>query len=333
MADTMDIVKLAVDTYKGNIAGNFSMDESMDTLRNALVAANNGSDRLDYRAIRDGECKGLFRIIEEIVSKTVIEGLQGNEFFMNLVEYKNLKLGDKNSFYVPDDSLFFVADTARGTQGVRRQRLNGGTTFDIKTSFKTVKFYEELDRVLAGRISLNDFIDVLNRSFTKKNLDDIYAAFTGITKTAGSKYLPTAGTYSEAALLEMIDHIEAANGQKATIMGTRQALRKLTTAVQSTLAEDDMYNLGYYGKFNGTPMVCLNQIHKTGTDDFLLPNNEIYVFAGPTKPIKYVTEGQDTIIMNTQYANQDLTQDYLYGSQYGVGVIISEKFGIYTMSS
>lgn len=42
-----------------------------------MVAANNGSTKLNYKAIRDGKCQGLFALVEEILSRTVVEGLQG----------------------------------------------------------------------------------------------------------------------------------------------------------------------------------------------------------------------------------------------------------------
>lgn len=76
MADYNKIVKLGLDAYHGNVQ-NYSMNEAMDTMRQALIEANGGSTKVNYKAIRDGKCVGLFTIIEEIISKTVIEGLQG----------------------------------------------------------------------------------------------------------------------------------------------------------------------------------------------------------------------------------------------------------------
>lgn len=76
MAEMNDIVKLAVDMYHGKVE-KYSMEESKETLRNALIAANNGSSKLDIRAIRDGKCSGLFALVEEILRVTINEGLQG----------------------------------------------------------------------------------------------------------------------------------------------------------------------------------------------------------------------------------------------------------------
>ena len=108
MADYKDIVKLGVDGYKGNVE-KYSVKQSQDTLREALIEANNGSTKLDYRAIRDGKCVGLFAIIEEILKETVVEGILNTDFFNALVEYRNVGEGDENLFIVEDDTLFVVS--------------------------------------------------------------------------------------------------------------------------------------------------------------------------------------------------------------------------------
>lgn len=76
MAEMNDIVKLAVDTYKGRVQ-KYSTEQASDVLRKALVEANNGKTTLNYRDIRDGKCAGLFTLIEQIITATAVEGLQG----------------------------------------------------------------------------------------------------------------------------------------------------------------------------------------------------------------------------------------------------------------
>lgn len=333
MATVNDIVKLAVDTYNGTPAGQYSLDESHEVVYSAIVAANNGKKYLDRKDIRDGKCGELFAIIEETIVKTVIDGLQGNEFFMNMVEYKNLALGDTNEFYIPDDSLFYVDEVARGTQGLRRQRLGGGNRISVNMKTYGVKVYEELDRMLSGRADLNNIIDRVGRSIVKKQYDDIFTAWTGLVNNSGSTYIPASGSYSEAVLLELCEHVEVNNGQTPIIMGTRAALRKVTTATVSETAKEDMYNMGYYGNFNGIPMVRINQIHKTNTDSFLLPDNQLYIIGINTKPIKYVNEGEALIVPPTYGMNADFSEDYLFVNNAGIQVIIPDKkFAVYTMS-
>ena len=78
--------------------------------------------------------------------------------------------------------------------------------------------------------------------------------------------------------------------------------------------------------------MSVKQVHKAGTDDFLLDDNKLYVIAADDKPIKFVNEGTGLLINHESMENADLTQEYLYGQAYGVGAIFNEKMGIYTLS-
>ena len=325
MAEMNEIVRLAVDAYHGTQT-KYSVGESMDTLHQALVAANNGSTILNYKDIRDGKCVGLFTLIEEILSRTVVEGLQASDYFNSLVEYRNVALGDKNLFYVEDSNLFTVADAADGTQGIRRQRLGGMSETSIPTSFKVVKIYEELNRVLSGQVDFNRFIQKVSESFQKKILDDIYSLWISATADdfGGTTYFPAAGAYDEDTLLDLISHVEAAaHGRPATIIGTKKAIRNLAPAIQGNDSESDIYNLGYYGKFYGTPVVALPQRHKDNSTDFVFSDNLLTVIAGDDRPIKFVNEGQSTVLMGDPMQNMDLTQTYMYGEKYGLGIVLA----------
>lgn len=288
MADMKEVVKLAIDAHKGSVE-KYSTKQSQDVLRQALVEANGGSTKLNYRAIRDGKCSGLFALVEEILSKTVVDGFTGDEYFNTLVDFRNVAEGDQNLFLVEDDTLFVVSETANGTQGIRRQRLGGAKEVAIPTSLKSVRIYEEMNRVLSGRVDFNDFITRVAESFRQKLLGDIYGLWSGATAEdfGGVTYFPTAGSYDEDKLLDLIAHVEAAAGGKtATIVGTKKAVRNLMPSIQSDAFKDDLYNLGYAGKFYGTPVVCTPQRHKVGTTDFVLRDDVLTVVAGDDKPIK-----------------------------------------------
>lgn len=329
MADFNEIVKLAVDTYHG-VQTKYSAAESTDTLRQALVAANNGSTTLDIRAIRDGKCNGLFALVEEIISRTAVEGLQANDWFTTLVDFRNVKLGDKNLFDVEDDTLFTVAEVADGTQGLRRQRLSGTTTVSIDTSLKAVKIYEELNRILSGRVDFNTFIDKVSKSFEAKLLDDMYTLWSGVTSAdLGGVYVNpnvgnVAGTYDEDKLLDIISHVEAAaGGKQATILCTKKAARKIAPNAHgdSDGARNDLYSKGYFTSFYGTPVVVTPQRHKVNSTTFVFPDDIITVVAGGERPIKCVYEGDPLVIMGNPLTNADLTQNFMYAEKYGMGLV------------
>lgn len=325
MADMNDIVKLAVDAYHGNVE-KYSVGQSMDTLRAALIEANGGSTKLDYKKIRDGKCQGLFTLVENILEKTVVEGLQGDEYFNALVDFRNVAEGDLNLFEVEDSNMFVVADAADGTQGIRRQRLSGVSQVSIPTSMKYVKIYEELNRVLSGRVDFNTMINKVSESFKQELLNNIYTLWSNATAAdlGGVTYFPTAGAYDEEELLELIAHVEAAAGGKpATIVGTKKGIRNLVPSIQGDGYKDDLYNLGYAGKFYGTPVVVTPQRHKIGSTDFVMDDNMLTIIAGSDKPLKVVYEGDPLVIMGDPLTNGDLTQEYLYGSKWGTGIVLA----------
>lgn len=337
MAEMKDIVKLAVDAYKGNVE-KYSVNQSQDALRQALIEANNGKTTLDYKAIRDGKCNGLFTLIEEILSNTIVEGLQGDEFFNAMVDFRNVAEGDQNLFLVEDKNLFVIAEAADGTQGIRRQRLGGVTETAIPTTLKVVRIYEELNRVLAGRVDFNAFIGKVAESFRQKLLNDIYTLWSGVSaaQIGGTAYFPAAGSYDEDTLLGVIAHVEAAAGGKpATLIGTKKALRALRESIQGNNAKDELHAMGYYGTFYGTPCVAVPQRHQVGSTNFVLDDTVITVVAGDDKPIKVVYEGNPIVLMGDPMQNADFTQEYLYGEKYGMGIVLAggnSGIGIYDMT-
>lgn len=325
-----NVVKLAIDSYKGKIQGNYSTTDSMDVLRQALVEANNGSTTLDFRAVRDGDCKKLFAIMEEIVTKTVIEGLPTSSPIFQFVEYRNKALGDQDSFIVKDSSLFAVADIAEGTQGVRRQRLAGGETIYVTPQLKAIKVYEELNRILSGRIDINEMIDRVSKSFLLKIGQDIYTAFAGTYSKLVAPY-QVSGAFTEALLTTLIDHVEAATGMKAYILGSKQAVKKITgiTGIDAASAKEDLYAMGYVGHVGNNPVIAMNNGHKAGTTTFILNDTDLFVVAGDDQFIKFVTEGDTLIIPGDPMSNADLSQDFLMAQRYNVGIVMSTVFGVY----
>lgn len=325
MSEIKDIVKVAIDGYKGSVE-NYSVGQSQELLRKALIEANGGSTVLDYKKIRDGKCNGLFTLLEEILSQTVVEGLQGDEFFNSLVDFRNVAEGDQPTFLVEDRDLFVVSKAADGTQGVRRQRLGGVTEATIPTELRVVRIYEELNRVLSGRVDFNTMITKVSESFRQQFLNDVYALWSGATadKLGGTTYFPVAGAYDEGELLDLISHVEAAAGGKtATIVGTKKAIRKLMPSITGDSAKEDIYNLGYCGKFFGTPVVATPQRHKIGSTEFVMDDDVVTIIAGDDKPIKVVYEGNPIILMGDPTNNADFTQEYFYGEKYGMGIVLA----------
>ena len=171
---------------------------------------------------------------------------------MNYVDFRNLAEGDENLFITEDDLMFEVSETADGTQAIRRQRLDGSSEQKLATSMKMLRIYDELNRVLAGRVDFNHMISKVSESFQRKVLNDIYALWINATTpgAAGGApmgsavYFPAAGNWNEDTMLTLIEHVEAASGESATIVGTKKALRNAKEGIQSDGAKEELHAMG-----------------------------------------------------------------------------------------
>lgn len=344
--DKQGIINVAMDLQNGvqlfaDSEGErqFSAAEAEQKLREALIAANGGSTVFNYKTFRRNKTE-LFEIIEELVEVITENAFERDNFLKNYVEMKNTAKGDKNVFLIPATADFVVCDTADGINMPRRQRLNGGEA-TVKTRIHEVRMYDEFSRFMAGRVDWATLCDKVAKAFIKDIWMDIYTELEGITaNTQGmsATYVKT-GNFDEQTLLDLCAHIEAETGEAPVIVGTANALRHCvtangTTAMMSNPAKEDLYNMGYYGKFNGYPMVKIPQLHKPNTDTFALNDKIIHVFAGGEKFVKFVDAGETFIHEATDGVyNKDRTLEFLMEREYGVGVVIANHtYGKYTLS-
>jgi hypothetical protein len=332
MADKNAIVKLAVDICKNKVNTEFASadrDEQMKVLRESLIEANGGNSKLTYKSMRNNI--ELFEIIETILEQNDVQGFEDNDFFEQFVDYRNLKLGDENQFYVPDNSLFVVNTIAEGVNGTLRQRINKGTTQTITPTLKTISAYEELNRLLSGRIDIVEFVEKIRKSFMNKRMTSIYTTFYGGLSGLPAGFTVT-GSYTEANLQDIIAHVEASTGEDAIIVGTKKALGKVTTAVVSENAKERYNQMGFYGVFNGTPMTYIKQSHTAGTHDFAISDSDIWVVSAGVKPVKFVTEGDAIFEQGQAIDNADLTVDMFAGERWECGIVLNQLYGQYRIS-
>ncbi len=330
-----DVTKVMIDAIKGVNFENYSAAQTSEAIRNALIEMNGGSTKITPKNFYRGS--ELYTLVEELIPVIIDEGFKDDDPIFSLVEYRNIAEGDLQEFIVEADSLFLVADAAAGTRGVRRQRINNQQALTIKTSLKEVRIYEELSRLMAGKVTMEKFVEIVATSFKQKILTDVYKAISEISQeTTGlsSDYVVASSGNNETALLTLIEHVEAATGKTARIYGTKTALRKISSELTWTgdPVNSDMYEVGYVGKFYGTETYAMRQLHKPGTSTFALDDSKVYVIAGDDKPVKVVNEGEGLLYDSDAYDRIDLTQEYVYGQAFGIGVICAEKFGILTLA-
>ena len=95
---------------KGEVEG-YSKKEVNDkivSLFRAAIGCDEHSTANEIRkAIRRNQSV-VFDLLEEVIDNMLVTGWQNDPFMMKYVDQKNLALGDKNEFYVEDDSMLSV---------------------------------------------------------------------------------------------------------------------------------------------------------------------------------------------------------------------------------
>jgi len=327
-----NLIKLCIDASKNRVQ-NYTAQQTSEAIRDAFMSLM-GTDKPNQRQFRK-HAPDIFEIIEVILEQVVVDNLANNPFFEQFVEYRDLNLGDTNEFYVEDKTMLTVSKVARGTWDLRRQKLDIGDSFTVKTSTYGIKLYSDFLRVMAGRMDWNAFVAKVEQALKNKMAEEIYTNFMSTID-----YLPTefkkTGTLDEDVLMEIVDHVSVASGNSpVTIAGTKTALKKLTGTVTdywSDSMKDEKYNTGALKMWEGIPLLVIPQIHTANTFNFAISNTRLIVLPA-SKPIKIVREGQSLIKETTAGTeNMDMSVEYTYLTNYGIAVIFNILYGMYEMA-
>lgn len=314
-----ELQQLAFDLYKGTVK-NFTVKETNDVLRKAFL------DRIGLETFTAKEFRRhkveIFEILEETVTPIVNDRLeqQMGEF----ADVRNLALGDTIVFDIEDPKLFEVANIARGTHNLRKQRIQNGK-LPMEMERMGVAVYEELERFLSGRIDWARIVDKVIKSFEREIAVRVQnALFTGHTAYA-SDYIYS-GAYDENELLRILGNVEAMYGS-AQIVGTKQALAKIQPEYIGSGGKDNYNALGYLGIYRGYRTVELAQTNVAGTQVHNLANDLLILPASEGKFVKIVTEGEATVEEHNNYMG-DGSKEFLFAQNVGVAVAIAKYYGI-----
>ena len=334
-----EIAKLIIDNYNNDLPTQFSAKtkaERDEMIRQEMldVLGMTKFDAMSFRkAMRNPVTNvKVFEIIENVITEGIIKGTYKNAFFDQFVETKTIDAGDINEFYVEPRHQLVAAEFSGSHFDLKRQRIDVGQSFSVEMRDFGIKVYEYLERVLASRCDFVTLVNLLQEAVDRKLREISYTTFEALLNRLPEQWT-VSGSFDEAEILEVCAHIEADAGE-VTLVGTKIALNKLQGKV-ALPASDAMKNerneKGYVSLWNGYRCIELEQVHKQGTFDFLMSNDEIYLIAGDTKPVKMaVTSG--LINETSGYQNHDMSMEYTYTFQAGVSVVLDKAIGKITLA-
>lgn len=330
------LVNLCVDARRGRV-GNFSANGEKYTdeaARNAFAKVLDidlaKGDKLTYSAWRKHKIE-VFEVIEEVLKVTLPDAWDKSYFYNELVEIRNLNLGDKNEFIVEDPGTLIVSRFSGNHWNIDRQKLPAGKTFTVGTEWFGVRVYEEFERFFKGINTLAEMFNKIQDAFQKEIDARIYAAFNG----AGT-YLPAAfkenGTFDEKTFLQLCQKVAIASGKEVRIAGTKIALAKLGSALPAAWVSDEMKNekntTGMLKVWNGISTIEIPQSFIRGTFNVRTADNKLFVLPMNYKPIKLVYEGDVRTRELGMTDTIDQTVDVETQIKFGIGVIFESYFGV-----
>ncbi|MFK3936680.1 hypothetical protein ACI2JA_04080 [Alkalihalobacillus sp. NPDC078783] len=323
-----ELVKALIDVarHQGE-ATQFSKSDNSRDVREQFFKVL-GTENPTFKDIRENPV--FFRIVEETLDYLINDGIENNPFFNQFVEYRNGAAGDKNEFYVEDQSTLFVDEVAEGIATARRQTLNVGQSFSIPVQTKIVKIYTDLHRVLTGRMDWSAFVQKVEQAFNKDVALGIYTSIMGASQHLPAQFVESGNDADK--IHSVADHVQAATGKTPIIAGTKQALRQIgyapsTSFLLSENMKDQINQNGILNMWEGLPVIEIPQVHTTNTFDFAVDNKKLLILATDGKPIKLVTEGESLMKEATGTENDDMSQEYALIKKFGAGVVFDSLHG------
>lgn len=318
--------------------------------RKIFGLGDNPSKRDRKRAYRD-HGREFFDVIEEIEDWKITVGIQENEWFNELVRYRNLKDGDSQTFVVEaDDVILSIAKMGRRHHDTILQRLNEGSTYSVATELYGAAVGADIDKFILGQVEWDKMVDAIAKSFVymiqNMILTEIKDAYTSLSPTISAKTVST-GALSVAtkdAFDEIIENVSILNGNAPVcIMGTHTALKKINNLAdvnwRSSSQKEDVAAMGRLGSYETTTLIELPQRFTDKTlSQKLFPNDKLFIFAmNGNKLVDMVDVGETHIDEITEhgeaYGRVDDIMKYEVQRELGVATRLHSAFGQWTITA
>ena len=352
MKTSYDEVKnLMFDLYKNELEDGITKREAEDKLREVSLKifglTKDSSRRERERAYRDYG-RQFFDVIEEVTDWTVTTGLKENEWFNALVNYANLKEGDKNLFVNEHEEVILsVARMGKRHHDTMLQRLTENTTYSVETDLYGAAVGADIDRYLIGQEDWTKLVDAITKAFTVMIQELIFAEIL-----EAPKKLPVQSGFVETGALstatrkkfnKVLQNVSVANDNAdVVIMGTMVALQELEGLIDINWLADSqkedkakMGRLGNYGRY--TLVEIPQRFARNDVTKDMYKDDVLWVFAsGDNKMVDMVDVGETLIeeITDRGTANSNIADLMKYEVQreFGVATRLGRYFGQWTIT-
>lgn len=330
-----------LNTSYGRPSGKFSTEDSNTAIRKYFetelgIPEGCKDVKIIKRALRRNKVR-FFEIIEDTVEDLLVSGWRDNEFFERFVEIKNLQIGQKNLFYVPDESILTVSEFSGDHNDLIRQKLGAGQEFSVNVRNYGIKVYDEYVRFQAAIIDWAAFTNKLYEAVDKQVNDMIFEAFMGLDTVVPAGFGET-GSLDFDKVINLAEAVSIATGEEIFIAGTRPAISKLMGLTQAGWISNEMKNqrntTGATAYFEGIETLIVPNSFEKGTTTPKYNNKKLYFIPkSDAKPIKFVYEGDLEYTESTDKLDRvDQTMEAMIQFKAGLATVFGKYFGTYVFS-
>jgi hypothetical protein len=325
MAKLTDLQVLALDTYR-KAPVNYSLSDANNAIRKAVLEACGGE--WDYYSFKKNQYD-VFAIIAQIMPVAMNASLANK--FSGFADFIDTAMGDENNFIVEDNALFPVYTVGRGNGDVARQKISG-RSFSVSTVNKEIKFYDEFDRFMAGKIDLTTLTDRATASYLhyvgQLIAETIYGSYASVNTNNKAT-----GAYDADTLAGIIEHTKAATGaDRVQIWGSTTALGNIADGFgYSDRAKDEANQLGFYGNFRGADLIAFPQAYQPQSTTYVVNTAHVIVLPAGEKIVKVAFEGTPFVGTTDPMDRADRQIEFVYGRRVGAAAITvpDNMFGFY----
>lgn len=321
--------KLAFDATTGIAKEGFTKEQMNEAVRNVVREACGGE--WNYYKFMENRYK-VFAIMAEVMPVAMNASLAGK--FDGFAQFHDTALGDKPYFWVEDNQVYPVYTASRGNGDVERQRIID-RNFTVPTIIKAIKFYEEFDLFMAGKMDMARLSEKATISMTNYVGELISDTIYGSYASVDTEFKAT-GAFASATLVSIIENVKAATGaDRLQIFGTTTALGNVSDgAGYSDRAKDGFNSLGYYDTFRGTDLYALPQAYAASTQTLKVNGDHIIILPANETIVKVLFEGEALVDMKDGMNRNDMQPEVLFTRRVGAAAITvpEGKFGFYKFS-
>lgn len=313
----------------------------------ALFAYVYGVDKFEFSAenlrrfrspsrMNTSERDRYYEVISAV--ETVVTPAVASDFTGKWAEIRNIAWGDTAEFTIDSNEILIAKKSAEGVVAGTNQRVFRDT-ITINPEPLNIRFDTDWYEIAAGKADFGKMYFRASQGFVNYITLSAYNELVSLATQIPASYRYVGLTTNNIDLATMAVS-GANNGQRATILGTLPAVRKVlpTNDFLKFGISEEWVKMGYVGTHAGTPVVKIdNLINPTtinsnttaGTPSFLFKNDVLFVLPFvDRKPVKIVFEGDLFNAYKNAIQTGDKTESASLTYRIGIKYVYDQIIGV-----